>query len=317
VAGRSGGDPSVGRRRLPEDTEARLVEFTPLLATAIANAESHSVVVRLAEEHAALRRVATLVAREVAQPELFNAIADELRLLIGMTEVRMLRFDGDHSAVVVGCSGSRDVFGVGSRQHLIGDSAVDRIFRTGRTVRIDDYATVSGPVADTARSIGIRAVVAAPIVVNGRLWGAITTGSTNDDPLPPEAESRLAEFTDLLATAIANAESGAEVRRLADEQAALQRVATLVSQAAAPAEIFAAVSVEVDPVRARCDTATSRRPVDPGEHSLSVCRAPRQYHWAQSGRPPIRTRPCCTPAARAASTRATSRRSAGPRPPLR
>ena len=83
-------------------------------------------------EQTALRRIASLVAREVAQPELFGAIADELRGLTGMTEVRMLRFDGDGSAVVVGCSGRREVFGVGSRQRLIGDSAVDRADVSGK-----------------------------------------------------------------------------------------------------------------------------------------------------------------------------------------
>jgi signal transduction histidine kinase len=126
-----------------------------------------------------------------------------------------------------------------------GDTAASRVLRTGRTARIDDYGTASGQLADTARAVGVRSAVAAPINVEGRLWGAIVAASTHEEPLPPETESRLGEFTELMATAIANTESRARADRLADEQAALRRVATLVAQAVQPAEIFSSVSDEV------------------------------------------------------------------------
>jgi GAF domain-containing protein len=82
---------------------------------------------------------------------------------------------------------------------------------------------------DRARERGVRSSVAAPIIVEGRLWGQIGAGSTGERPLPPDTEARLADFTELVATAIANAESRAGLARLAQEQAALRRVATLVA----------------------------------------------------------------------------------------
>jgi PAS domain S-box-containing protein len=201
---------------------------------------------RLAGEQAALRRVATLVAREASQAEVFRAIAEGIGQLLGTEEMRMLRYDGDHSVVVVANSGNQEVFRIGSRHPLDGDNAASRVLQTGRPARIDEYEIASGPFAETARSIGIRAVVGAPILVEGRLWGAMVAGTTRDEPLPPETESRLGQFTELMATAIANAEARAEVERLAEEQAALRRVATLVARGASAATVFGAVAAEME-----------------------------------------------------------------------
>jgi PAS domain S-box-containing protein len=200
---------------------------------------------RSESEQAALRRLATLVAQEAPQAEVFGAIAEEIGRLLGTEEIRMLRFDSESSAVVVGSSGRRDMFPLGSRHQLEGDSVAPRVLRTGRTARIDDYTKAGGPLAETVRSLGIRAVVGAPILVEGRLWGAILTRSTSDASLPPDTESRLLDFTELMATAIANAQARETLQRLADEQAALRRVATLVAQGVPPAELFSAVTKEV------------------------------------------------------------------------
>ncbi|HEX9379227.1 MAG TPA: GAF domain-containing protein, partial [Gaiellaceae bacterium] len=199
---------------------------------------------RSESEHAALQRISTLVAREVPQANVFGAIAEEIGGLLGTKEIRMLRFESDGSAVVVGSSGRRD-FPLGSRQQLEGDSVASRVFRTGQPARIDNFQETDGSLAETARSIGVRAVVGVPVAVQGRLWGVMTTSSTNDEALPPDTESRLAQFTELMATAIANAEAHAEVQRLADEQAALRRVATLVARDAPSTEVFEAVATEV------------------------------------------------------------------------
>ena len=69
-----------------------------------------------------------------------------------------------------------------------------------------------------------------PIVADGRLWGAMSVNSRND--LPPDTEERLERFTDLVATAVANAQAREQMTALADEQAALRRVATLVASGA-------------------------------------------------------------------------------------
>src|SRR6202011_4119352 len=133
---------------------------------------------------------------------------------------------------------------VGARAPLGGRNLYTAVFQTRRAARIDDYASASGPAADLARELGVRASVAVPVIVEGRLWGAIFVGSTRGEPLPADTEARLAGFTELAATAIANAEARVELRGFAEEQAALRRVATLVARAAPPGEVFAAVTAE-------------------------------------------------------------------------
>ena len=229
---------------LPPDTESRIAQFTDLVGTAVANGESRGRADRLAQEQAALRRVATLVAREASEAEVFTGIAEAIGQLLGTDEIRMLRYEGDRSAVVVGSSGTQDVFPLGSRQELEGGAAA-RVLQTGRTARMD-YGTAGDPFAETVRSIGVRSVVGAPIVVEGRIWGAMVTGGTHGEPLPPDTEVRLGQFTELMATAIANAEARAEVERLAAEQAALRRVATLVAEGASPSVVLDAVAAEME-----------------------------------------------------------------------
>jgi hypothetical protein len=81
--------------------------------------------------------------------------------------------------------------------------------------------------------------VGTPIIVEGRLWGVMAAGSRRQEPMAADTEARLTQFTELLATAVANAESRAGLARLAEEQAALRRVATLVARGTRPDEVFA------------------------------------------------------------------------------
>jgi PAS domain S-box-containing protein len=225
------------------DVENRLMYAVARDVTERRNAEAE--VERLADEQAALRRVATLVARDASQAELFTVIAKECAQLFGTKDIGMVRYEGDHHQVVVASSGTFGAFfPTGSRQPLGGDDATSLVFRTWRSARID-AAMESGPIADAIRPIGLRSVVATPIMVEGRLWGAMVTGTSGEQPLPSDTESRIGQFTELMATAIANADARAEVTRLADEQAALRRVATLVAQGVAPSVVFDAVTGEV------------------------------------------------------------------------
>jgi signal transduction histidine kinase len=199
---------------------------------------------RLAEEQAALRRVATLVAQGAAPEEVFAAVIDEVGRLFPVDYAGMARYDPDGTVTAVAARGTTH-FPVGSSRALGGRNTATLVFETGCPVRIDGYADASGPMGDSARERGVQSSVAAPIIVDGRLWGTIGAGSTGDRPLPPDTEARLADFTEIVATAIANAESRAGLARLAQEQAALRRVATLVARGAAPEEVFAAVLDEV------------------------------------------------------------------------
>jgi GAF domain-containing protein len=256
---------------VPDHIEDRLTEFTELVATAIANTDARAEAARLAEEQAALRRVATLVAREASQAEVFTAIAEEIGRLLGADHVRMVRFEGE-GAVVVGSSGAiDDPLRGGGPVPLEGDNAVSRVFRTRQPARIDDYETATGAIAQSTSAMGIRGVVVVPILVQGRLWGAMGAGTAQEEPLPPETEFRLGQFTDLMATAIANTESRATAERLAEEQAGLRRVATLVAKGAPPAELFAKVVEEVANVLDEVECLLVRDEGD-GTASVAACR---------------------------------------------
>jgi PAS domain S-box-containing protein len=231
----------------PAETESRLQNFTELVATAISNASAHGEVRVLADEQAALRRVATLVAKQAPQAEVFALIAEEIGRLLAVDSIEMVRYEDDRvAAVVAGWGALAPAIPVGTRVPLGGRNVASLVFRTGRAARLDDYyESASGPIAERLQAGGVRAAVATPIVVEGRLWGAMLAASAQDPSLPSDTESRIGQFTELMATAIANAEARAEVARLADEQAALRRVATLVAHGAHPSAVFDAVTHEV------------------------------------------------------------------------
>jgi PAS domain S-box-containing protein len=232
---------------LPAEAESRLKNFTELVATAISNASAHGEIRVLADEQAALRRVATLVANQAPQAEVFALIAEEIGRLLAVDSIEMVRYEDDRvAAVVAGWGALAPAIPIGTRVPLGGRNVASLVFRTGRAARLDDYyESASGPIAERLQAGGVRAAVATPIVVEGRLWGAMLAASAHDPSLPSDTESRIGQFTELMATAIANAEARAEVARLADEQAALRRVATLVAHGAHPSAVFDAVTREV------------------------------------------------------------------------
>jgi GAF domain-containing protein len=237
---------STREQPMPLDTEARLADFTELLATAIANAESRAGLAKLAEEQAALRRIATLVARGTPPEELFAAVVEEVGQLLPVDHAGMGRYERDGAVTVVASWGRAVEFApVGSRWLLEGHNPATLVFETGRPVRIDSFADDWGPLAVAVRNTGVRSGVGTPIIVEGRLWGVMAAGSTLEQPMPPATEAHLADFTELLATSIANAESRASLAKLAEEQAALRRVATLVARGTPPEEVFTAVVEEV------------------------------------------------------------------------
>jgi signal transduction histidine kinase len=199
---------------------------------------------RIAGEQAALRRVATLVARAVAPEAVFAAVTEEAGRLLSADYATMARYDPDDVRTVIAAwSSTGAAFAVGNRARLGGRNVATLVFQTGRPMRIDDYDDATGPVADAVRDLGFRASVGVPVSVQGRLWGVMVVTS-RAEPLPAGAESQLAGFTELAATAIANAQARVELRAFAEEQAALRRVATLVAGAAPPAEVLTAVTAE-------------------------------------------------------------------------
>lgn len=172
----------------------------------------------LAEQQAAIRRVATLVARGVAPAEIYPAAVAELSRGLGVDNVAILRYWRNVATVVVGARDEhgKEVIPEGDHLSLEGDSVAALIQREGRPARMDSYVGATGLLAERLRSLGLRSAVGAPILVDGRIWGALIIWSARTEPLPPDAERRIADFADLVSTAIANAETRARIVTAAD-----------------------------------------------------------------------------------------------------
>jgi signal transduction histidine kinase len=214
-----------------------------------------------AEEQAALRRVATLVVSGPPPEEVFAAVTAEIGRVLDVDVTLMGRYDADGAVTVLGTwarTGAAVALPGDGRVRLGGRNVTTLVFETGRPARLNSYANASGPAADLGRSWGFRSFAGVPISVEGRLWGVAIVAYTHEEPLPASTEQRLAAFTELVGTAIANAQARSELREFAEEQAALRRVATLVARVVAPQEMFAAVAEEVGRLLAVDYTVLSR-----------------------------------------------------------
>jgi signal transduction histidine kinase len=166
----------------------------------------------LAEQQAALRRVATLVARGVPASEVFPAVTQELARSLGVDNASLWRYEPDGTATLVAACddpGQTARMPVGSRWSLEGENIVAMVADSGQPARMDSHATAVGDVAAMIRRLGLRSGVGAPIIVQNRIWGVAVVGSSPTELLPPDTEQRVGEFTELVATAIANAEAHA------------------------------------------------------------------------------------------------------------
>jgi PAS domain S-box-containing protein len=171
----------------------------------------------LVGEQAALRRVATRIAEGDHPADLFEAVAVEVGQLLEADVTRLLRYEQEGAASIVAGYGARDpALDVGARMTLDRSQVWGRVARDGSALRTDHLDAGSDPLAQSLRRLGAGAAVAAPIVVSGRVWGVIVAAFTRTEAVHVDTEARIAEFTELVATAIANAQS-------ADELAASRR----------------------------------------------------------------------------------------------
>jgi signal transduction histidine kinase len=216
VEGRLWGHMSVAstqEQRFPADTEARLGNFAELVATAIANAQARLELRSYAAEQAALRRVATLVARAAPPHDVFAAVTKEVGRLVDADFTIMNRYDPVGGATALGAWAKSGAVPtpVGSRLELGGRNVTTLVHETGKPAHVDRYGADAGQLSAPAVAAGLRSAAGAPIRVEGRLWGVIVVGSRREDPLPAGIVARLAGFTELVASAIANAESQAQL----------------------------------------------------------------------------------------------------------
>jgi hypothetical protein len=160
---------------------------------------------RLAAEQAALRRVATLVARGVEPLAVFGAVAEEMRRCLPADTAGLWRFDTDGQITIVAAAAHPSAltkWPVGTRTTLEGNTIAAMVQRSGRPARIDSYDNIAGPIAARVRAVGVRAAVGVPVVVDGRVWGLAAVGSLQHGPMPADTELRIGRFAELTATAV-------------------------------------------------------------------------------------------------------------------
>ncbi|WP_324338101.1 nuclear transport factor 2 family protein [Baekduia sp.] len=177
----------------------------------VVNVPSRAEGTKMAEEQAALRRVATLVARGVSQDELFAAVNEEVGWLVGADPTSLMRFEADDTVTLLAAWSAGDArLPIGARRPL--DDELRSMRDDGRAVRFGPMELPhEAPFVEEARRLAIRSAVGVPIVVDGRVWGGAFAASTRDEPFSHVTETRLAQFTELIATAIANSEARTEV----------------------------------------------------------------------------------------------------------
>ena len=165
----------------------------------------------LLAEQAALRRVATLVAQGAAPSDVFAETATEVCRLLGADTAALGRFEPDATVTLLALETDTDVgVGVGARLPLDGESVMGAVLHTGRTTRRDSFDETTGTIADLTREADISSAVAAPVTVEGQTWGVVVV-SSRGRALPGETERRLVDITELVATAIANADGRAQL----------------------------------------------------------------------------------------------------------
>lgn len=158
-------------------------------------------------EQAALRRIATMVAAEVAPGLVFAGVSEEAAQLVGAESAAVVRFDTPTQGTVLG-AWARDgvVSTVGGQAIPLGPgTATGTVAATGRPARAGDERTTPGHAADVVPGSNLRSGVSAPIVVDGAVWGALSAGTTHAEPLPPGTEERLCHIAELAALAIVSA----------------------------------------------------------------------------------------------------------------
>ncbi len=228
---------------LPSQTTNNLTDLSEVAGRIILAIANRQHLGELIDEQASLRRIAELAARRAprARPldDILAVICQAASEQLGGQEVTLLQFESADTIVAVATHGGPVPTGV-RVVHPPG-SLSDRVARTRRAVRVDDFDAL--PSAEIVRRYGIRAGVGVPVFIDDRLWGAFVSTS-QVAPLPSDTERRLEGFAQLTWAAIANAEARENLRRLADEQAALRHVAELVARESPLPMVFEAVVKE-------------------------------------------------------------------------
>jgi transcriptional regulator with GAF, ATPase, and Fis domain len=220
----------------------------------------------LARQQAALRRVATLVARGAAPEDVYPVAVAELAHGLHIEHATLIQYDGDEGVVLA----VRDITGratmaVGERFRLDDWSIRVKVMRISEPGHVEDGLGGS-VIADRMRGLGVRSSVAAPVVVDGQVRGALIAGSATAEAMPPQYEAQVGDFADLVGTAISNAEYKAQL------QASRARVVAAADQARRGFERDLHDGAQQRLVKLRLDLRDLETSV-PAQHRAAVSRA--------------------------------------------
>jgi hypothetical protein len=160
---------------------------------------------RLAAEQAALRRLATVVARGVEPSTVFGAVANEMRRCVRAETAGLWRYETSDEITIIAAdyhAAAPMEWPVGTRTPIDGSDLAAVVQRTGQPARKDTYDNPVGILAARVRAAGVRAAVGVPVIVDGRVWGLAAVGSTRLGPMPADTEARISGFAQLVATAL-------------------------------------------------------------------------------------------------------------------
>jgi sugar diacid utilization regulator len=169
------------------------------------DANLHAEYRRLVTEQAALRRVATLVARGVEPSEVFGAVAEEMRRCVPAVTAGLWRYETDGEITIVAAAAhpaALTKWPLGTRTPVESNTIAAQVQCSGRPARIDSYDNIAAPIAARVRAVGVHAAVGVPIIVDGRVWGLAAVGSVQPGPMPADTELRIGRFAELIATAV-------------------------------------------------------------------------------------------------------------------
>jgi hypothetical protein len=176
------------------------------LAMSVDNAQLYAEYRRLAAEQAALRRLATLVARGVEPSEVFDAVTKEMCRCAPAEGAGLWRYEASGEITMVAAAyhpaAAPLKWPVGARTPIAGNTLASMVQRTGGPARMDSYENVAGVLATRVRAVGIRAAVGVPVIVDGRVWGLAGVGSARPGPMPADTEARISGFAELAASAV-------------------------------------------------------------------------------------------------------------------
>ncbi|MGA3256628.1 MAG: helix-turn-helix domain-containing protein [Mycobacterium sp.] len=176
---------------------------------------------RLAAEQAALRRLATLVARGVEPAEVFEAAVDEMRRCVPAQTAGLWRYESNDEITKVAAAEHPGMqlakWPVGTRTPIDGGTLAAMVQRTGRPARMDSYDNVAGSLATRVQEVGVRAAVGVPVIVDGRVWGLAAVGSVEPGPMPADTEARIGGLAELIGVALVAGYRDEQKRQLFDD----------------------------------------------------------------------------------------------------